>query len=167
MRVYLDSSIVLRQLIGTKSPWKEWGNWTEAYASTLLRTECYRMADLLRLTDKIDDAQRSRLGSWIERVCESITLVPVTDRVLNRAAGAFPTSVGTDQAIHLATLQELQSTHGISCMLATVDKDMLCAAESMGFNDALRAVSEPEKAEQKPDDSGNAPEKRSTSGNNS
>ncbi len=143
MTVYLDSALVIRQLVGTKTPWKGWGEWSAAYASTLMRTECYRTANLLRLSGKLDDAQRARLGGWIEHVCDSITLVPVTDGVLNRAAGAFPTAVGTAQAIHLATMLELQSAHGITCMLATADKDLLCAAKSMGFSDALEAIPEP------------------------
>jgi len=71
-------------------------------------------------------------------VCESITLVPVTESVLHRAADAFPTAVGTTQAIHLATLLELQATHGITCMLASADDELLRAAESMGFSDALK-----------------------------
>lgn len=139
MTVYLDSSLVIRQLVGSKSPWSGWGNWTAAYASTLLRTECYRTANLLRLTGKLDDAQRARLGIWIERVCESITLVPVTESVLHRASDAFPTAVGTTQAIHLATLLELQAAHGITCQIATADEELLRAAESMGFSDALKA----------------------------
>lgn len=141
MIVYLDSSLVIRQLVGSKKPWAGWGNWTAAYASTLMRTECYRTANLLRLSGKLDDAQRARLGAWIERVCESITLVPVTEGVLRRAADAFPTAVGTVQAIHLATLQELQAAHGVTCLLATADADLLLAAASMGFSDALAAES--------------------------
>ena len=143
MTVYLDSSLVIRQLVGSKSPWKGWGNWSAAYASTLLRTECFRTANLLRLTGKLDDAQRARLGSWIESVCESITLVPVTEGVLRRAADAFPTAVGTTQAIHLATMLELQATHKITCLMATVDNELLRAAESMGFSDALKVVPSP------------------------
>lgn len=146
MTVYLDSSLVIRQLVGSKSPWPGWGHWSAAYASTLLRTECYRMANLLRLTGKLDDAQRARLGTWIERVCESITQVPVTESVLRRAADAFPTAVGTTQAIHLATLLELQSAHGITCLLATADEELLRAAESMGIGDALKAPAAPEPA---------------------
>ena len=152
MTVYLDSSLVIRQLVGTKSPWTGWGNWTAAYASTLLRTECYRTANLLRLTGKLDDAQRARLGTWIEHVCESITLVPVTESVLRRAADAFPTAVGTAQAIHLATLLELQSAHGVTCLLATADDELLRAAESMGFADALKAEpAKPESAASSPE----------------
>lgn len=142
MIVYLDSALVIRQLVGTKHPWEGWGNWKAAYASTLMRTECYRTANQMRFTGDLTDAQRARLGSWIERVCESVTLVPVTDGVLRRAADAFPTSIGTAQAIHLATMLELQSAHGITCLLATVDKELLRAAESIGFGDALKAQPE-------------------------
>lgn len=140
MTVYLDSTLVMRQLVGSKTPWAGWGNWTAAYASALMRTECYRTANLLRLSGKLDDVQRARLGAWIERVCESVTLVSVADSVLRRAADAFPTAVGTTQAIHLATLLELQSAHGVKCLIATADEDLLHAAESMGFSDALTAV---------------------------
>ncbi len=146
MTVYLDSTLVIRQLVGTKSPWQGWGAWDSAYASALMRTECYRTANLLRLSGKLDDAQRARLGSWIERVCESVTIVPVTDNVLRRAADAFPTAVGTTQAIHLATLLELQSAHGITCLVATADDELLRAAESMGFGDALTAAPDPASA---------------------
>ena len=143
MTVYLDSTLVIRQLVGTKSPWPGWGAWDAAYASALMRTECYRTANLLRLSGKLDDEQRARLGTWIERVCESVTIVPVTDCVLRRAADAFPTAVGAIQAIHLATLLELKSAHNITCLVATADDELLRAAESMGFGDALNAPKEP------------------------
>jgi len=70
--------------------------------------------------------------------------VPVTDGVLQRAADAFPTAVGTVQAIHLATLLELKSVHDITCLVATADDELLRAAESMGFSDALKAPLKPE-----------------------
>ena len=146
MIVYLDSSLVIRQLVGTTTPWTGWGAWDSAYASTLMRTECHRTANLLRLAGKIDDEQRARLGHWIERVCESVTRVQVTENVLRRAAETFPTSVGTAQAIHLATLLELRATHGITCQLATCDAELLRAAESIGFSDALKAPAQPAQA---------------------
>ncbi|MDD2456581.1 MAG: hypothetical protein PHE10_09670 [Kiritimatiellae bacterium] len=147
MTVYLDSTIVIRQLLGSKTPWQGWGEWDEAYASALTRTECYRTANLLRLNGKIDDDQRARLGSWIEQVCESVTMVPVTDGVLRRAADTLPTAIGTAQAIHLATMLELQSAHGVTCLLAAADDDLLRAAESMGFGDALSFKAPPRAAE--------------------
>ncbi|MBO7685386.1 MAG: hypothetical protein J6V72_03325 [Kiritimatiellae bacterium] len=142
MNVYLDSSFVIRQLLGVRPECPFWGKWEKAYASTLMRTECFRAANLLRLSGKIDDAQRARLGLWIEKVVSSVTLVPVTDAILHRAAETFPVAVGTLQGIHLSTLLELQAAHGITCSVATDDKQLLQAATAIGF---VEAAAEPEK----------------------
>ncbi len=148
MTVYLDSSFVIRQLLGVQGACPFWGKWEKAYASTLMRTECFRAANLLRLSGKIDDAQRARLGTWIEKVVSTVTQVPVTDAILRRAAETFPVSVGTLQGIHLATLLELQAVHGVTCSLATDDTQLLQAATALGF---VAAAAEPEQ-HQAPDD---------------
>ena len=82
MTVYLDSTFVIRHLLGVGKTADYWGKWEKAYASELLRVECFRAADRLRLEGKIDDAGRSRLGSWIETVCETVTQIPVTASVM-------------------------------------------------------------------------------------
>ena len=145
MNVYLDSSFVIRLLLGVRPECLFWGKWEKAYASTMMRTECFRAANLLRLSGKIDDAQRARLGAWIEKVVSSVTLVPVTDAILHRAAETFPISVGTLQGIHLATLLELQAARGITCSVATDDTQLLQAATALGF---VEAVAEPEQQEE-------------------
>lgn len=146
MIVYLDSSFVIRRLLGIGEPAEFWGKWEKAYASTLMRTECCRAANKLRLDGKLDDAGRARLGAWIETVCNTVTQIPVTDAVLKRAAEAYPVSVGTLQAIHLATLQELEAVHGVKCVLASDDDGLISAASALGIADA-RAVA----PEAKPD----------------
>ena len=88
MIVYLDSSFVIRRLLGVGKPAEFWGKWEKAYASTLMRTECYRIANNLRLAGKLDDAGRARLGAWIEMVCSAVTQIPLTDNVMKRAAEA-------------------------------------------------------------------------------
>ena len=45
-------------------------------------------------------------------------------------------SVGTLQAIHLATLQELKAVHGVKCVLASDDEGLLQAAKALGIADA-------------------------------
>ena len=150
MNVYLDSSFVIRQLLGVRPECPFWGKWEKAYASTLMRTECFRAANLLRLKGKIDDAQRARLGTWIEKVVSSVTLVPVTDAILHRAAETFPTAVGTLQGIHLATLLELQTVHGITCSLATDDTQLLQAATALGFAGAAAEPEQPKAPDDKP-----------------
>ncbi len=151
MNVYLDSSFVIRQLLGVRPECPFWGKWDKAYASTLMRTECYRAANLLRLSGKIDDAQRARLGAWIEKVVSSVVQVPVTDAILRRAAETFPIAVGTLQGIHLATLLELQATRGISCSIATDDTQLLQAATALGFAEAV--AEEPKREAEQPEDS--------------
>ena len=150
MKVYLDSSFVIRQLLGVRPECPFWGKWEKAYASTLMRTECFRAANLLRLNGKIDDAQRARLGTWIEKVVSTVTQVPVTDVILRRAAETFPVSVGTLQGIHLATLLELQAVHGITCSLATDDSQLLQAATAIGFVEAAAKPEQPKASDDKP-----------------
>jgi len=143
MIVYLDSSFVIRRLLGVGKPVEFWGRWEKAYASTLMRTECYRIANNLRLDGKLDDAGRARLGSWIETVCRAVTQVPVTDNVMKRASEAYPVAVGTLQALHLATMQELESVRGVKCVLASDDEGLLQAAKAIGI---AEAVDEPKPA---------------------
>lgn len=147
MTVYLDSSFVIRRLLGVGKPAGFWGKWEKAYASTLMRTECYRMANQLRLKGKLDDAARARLGSWIETVCNSVTQIPLTEGVLKRASEAYPVAVGTLQALHLATMQELESVHGVKCVLASDDEGLVQAARALGIAEATDEPEEPKDAE--------------------
>ena len=139
MNVYLDSTVVLRQMLGAGDSWDGWGKWEKAYASMLLRTECCQAANRLRAEGKIDDARRARLGSWIETVCSCVTLVPVTESILRRAGEPLPTDTGVLRSIHLASLLELQAAHGVTCAVATDDAALLRAAECLGFENALAA----------------------------
>lgn len=139
MIVYLDSSFVIRRLLGVGPSAAFWGKWEKAYASTLMRTECCRAANHLRLCGKLDDAGRARLGGWIETVCGAVTQIPVTDAVLKRAAEAYPVEVGTLQAIHLATMQELEAVHGVKCVLASDDEGLVRAAKALGIVEAQEA----------------------------
>lgn len=137
MIVYLDSSFVIRRLLGVGEAAEFWGRWEKAYASTLMRTECFRAANHLRLAGKLDDAGRARLGSWIETVCNTVTQIPVTDAIMKRAAESYPVEVGTLQALHLATMQELESTHGVKCVLASDDVCLVQAANAIGIEKAV------------------------------
>ena len=141
MNVYLDSTVVLRQMLGSGDSWEGWGKWEKAYASMLLRTECNQAANRLLADGKIDDARRARLGSWIETVCSCVTLVPVTESILRRAGEPLPTDTGVLRSLHLATLLELQAAHGVNCAVATDDDKLLRAAECLGFENALNVTS--------------------------
>ena len=140
MIVYLDSSFVIRRLLGVGKPAEFWGKWEKAYASALMRTECFRIANNLRLAGKLDDAGRARLGAWIETVCNAVTQIPLTDNVMKRAAEAYPVEIGTLQALHLATMQELEAVHGVKCVLASDDDGLVQAAKALGISEATDAA---------------------------
>ena len=140
MIVYLDSSFVIRRLLGVGKPAEFWGKWEKAYASALMRTECFRIANNLRLAGKLDDAGRARLGAWIETVCNAVTQIPLTDNVMKRAAEAYPVEIGTLQALHLATMQELEAVHGVKCVLASDDDGLVQAAKALGITEATDAA---------------------------
>ena len=133
MIVYLDSSVVLRQLLGGPSRWHGWGAWESACSSVIMLVECLRTADRLRLTGELDDARRSRLGNMIETVCDVLTLAPIDTYILNRAAQSFPTVVGTLDALHLATAISLFERDGITVAFATHDQQQARAAVGMGL----------------------------------
>ena len=140
MDVYLDSTVVLRQMLGSGNSWDGWGKWEKAYASMLLRTECNQAVNRLHAEGKIDDVRRARLGSWIETVCSCVTMVPVTESILRRAGEPLPTDTGVLRSIHLATMLELQAAHGVNCAVATDDDKLLRAAECLGFENALNVT---------------------------
>ena len=153
MTVYLDTTYDIRRLLGFGQASEVWGKWDKAYASVLMRTECFRAANLLRLNGKLDDAGRARLGSWIETVCSTVVQLPVTDEIMHRAAGSFPVTIGTLQAIHLATMQELESVHRVRCALASSDEGLVQAAKALGFSAAEEV---PVAAGRKSDDAKNS-----------
>jgi predicted nucleic acid-binding protein len=85
------------------------------------------------LAGEIDDAQVEQLQGEARRLLRSIALVALTDRILTRAAGLMPTDVGSLDAIHLATAQELAASRP-ALVLATHDRQLARAARASGLD---------------------------------
>jgi predicted nucleic acid-binding protein len=103
MMVYVDTSVVLRRLLREPGAFDRWSDWEGAVSSELLPVEAHRVIDRLRLTRSITDDELARLISLFRSLIRSVELVPIRGPVLERAASAFSTVVGTLDAIHLAT----------------------------------------------------------------
>ena len=132
MRVYVDTSVTLRVLFREPDPLPEWGQWTEACASRIWHTEALRTLDRLRLTAAIDDNLVVQHRCDIELIHSVFHIIPVSDRILSRAAESFPTVVGTLDAIHLATAIQIRDTVGLDAFL-THDTQLATAAAASGF----------------------------------
>jgi predicted nucleic acid-binding protein len=129
----VDTSVILRKLFGEPSMLAEWPRIREAFASRIILVELGRIVDRARLAGEIDDAQVEQLQSEARRLLRSIALVALTDRILTRAAGPMPTVVGSLEAIHLATAQELAASRP-ALMLATHDRQLARAARASGLD---------------------------------
>jgi predicted nucleic acid-binding protein len=130
---FLDTSVVARKLFGEPSPLAEWGRIQEAYASRLLGVELGRVVDRARLAGELDDDQVAHLHGEGRRILRSIEIVALTDRVLDRAAGPMPTTLGTLDALHLATALELAAGGVAGLVLATHDAQLARAARASGL----------------------------------
>jgi predicted nucleic acid-binding protein len=132
MRVYLDTSVILRVLLGDAQRTPEWGKWTHAFSSRLWKTEALRTVDRVRLGGKIDDLQVASLRRDIELVDDALHIVPVTEVILARTGESFPTVVGTLDAIHLASALAVRDSGGLDRLL-THDTQQAIAARSLGL----------------------------------
>ena len=133
MIVYLDTSIVLRVLLGQGKPAALWGKRQEAYASELLGLEARRVVDRLRLERALDDAGVVAAHQGLARIERLIGRIPLTRPVLRRAAMPMATAVKTLDAIHLSSALLLQERRGHPVLFATHDTRQANAARALGF----------------------------------
>jgi predicted nucleic acid-binding protein len=132
MTLYIDTSVILRVLFNEPNPIEDWARWTEAYASRLWYTEALRVVDRMRLTGTLVDKQVVQLRRDIDRIHQALHVVSVSERVLARAGDAFPTVVGTLDAIHLATALHVHEAVMLDAFL-THDTQLATAAAAVGF----------------------------------
>jgi len=133
MIVYVDTSVVLRLLLGQAKA-IEWRRWESAYSSEILGLEARRVIDRLRLESALDDAGVADAHQELARIDQHIGRVPVTRTLLRRAALPMPTVVKTLDAIHLTSSLMLQESRGGSLVFATHDHQQAMAARSFGFD---------------------------------
>ncbi len=133
MIALLDTSVVLRKLFGEKGSLAEWSQVSEAFASRLLLVELGRTIDRSRLAGDIDDAQVEHLHREARHLLRSIDVVALSEPILIRAASPMPTTLGSLDAIHLATALELSAAGKTSLFLATHDTQLARAARASGL----------------------------------
>src|SRR5262249_38399035 len=77
--VYLDSSVVLRAVLGQPDRLPEWESIDEGIASALLEVECLRTLDRLRIANpKIGDEALAVRRATVFRIVEALQIVDVS-----------------------------------------------------------------------------------------
>jgi predicted nucleic acid-binding protein len=130
---YLDSSTILRIILGQANALKEWRSITRGVVSALVEVECLRTLDRLRLSEGLDDAEIASRREAVFRLVEAMEVVELTRPVLARAAHPLPTALGTLDAIHLATALLWKDRTEADLVMATHDEALATAARASGL----------------------------------
>ncbi|MDC8450528.1 MAG: PIN domain-containing protein [Nitrospira sp.] len=133
MIAYLDSSTVLRIVLGQANALKEWRSITLGVASAMVEVECLRTLDRLRLGEGLKDAEIATRRETVFRLLEAIEVVELTRPILSRAAQPLPTALGTLDAIHLATALLWKERTKSDLVMATHDEGLATASRASGL----------------------------------
>jgi predicted nucleic acid-binding protein len=130
---YLDSSVLLRIVLGQRGALREWRSVRQGVASALVEVECLRTLDRLRVAHRVPDADLALRRETVLRLLESIEVVEIGRSILQRAAQPLPTTLGTLDAIHLATAIAWQESTATPLAMATHDEALAIAARAYGL----------------------------------
>lgn len=132
MIAYVDSSVVLRFVLGQEDRLTSWRDIDRAIASELVRVECLRSIDRVRVVAGLSDANVAERRAGLLRLLDGFELVGLEPAILDRAADPFPTSLGTLDALHLATAVAIRDQVP-DLVVATHDVALGLAASALGF----------------------------------
>jgi predicted nucleic acid-binding protein len=134
MNTYLDSSVLLRLVLGERGRLERWREIEVGVVSALAEVECLRTLDRLRIRGTIPERTLAEHRAVVYDLLEALEVVDISRTVLSRAASPFPTSLGTLDAIHLATAMAYRDMRGVELRFATHDAELAIAARSVGFD---------------------------------
>ncbi len=134
MIVYLDSSVLLRQLLRQPHSITGHQSWTQALTSELTSIEILRKVDRLRLNGEASDLEvATLLQEYREIMISSLEEIELAKPILKRASESFPTAVKTLDALHLASALFWQEDYQKDLIFLTHDTQQGMAAKALGM----------------------------------
>ena len=121
--IYLDSSVVLSQLLAENRPLPRVVTEDSLVSSRLLEYEIWNRIHAHGLTRSHADEVQAAL--------ERVLLIDLSPAVLARALKPFPISVRTLDGLHLATIEHLRAG-GDYIELASFDRRLVAGARALG-----------------------------------
>ncbi len=133
MTVYLDSSVVLRRLLGQPGALREWRLVRTPVSSRLTEVECLRTLDRLRLETLLDERKLVAAREAVYSILATFEIVELTRTVLTRASQPSATALGTLDAIHLSSALSWRERTGRNLTMATHDEALATGARANGL----------------------------------
>lgn len=134
MIVYLDTSALLRLVLGEPGALEELLSAQAMVSSELLAVESLRTIDRLRLQGSMSAEEAASRRATATEWLEAVDLVLLRRPILARASEPFPTPLGTLDALHLATALVWQDRTSQALVMATHDRDLALASRSFGVD---------------------------------
>lgn len=133
MIAYLDTSALLRLVLGEPGALEELRSCEMLVSSEILAVEGLRTIDRLRLRGALSAEESAVRRGTVMEWLETIDLVLFKRPILARACEPFPTPLGTLDALHLATALVWRDRMSQPLVLATHDRELALAGRSFGF----------------------------------
>ena len=99
-----------------------------------MRIEAIRTVDRMRLEGHLDDEEVSTALVSIQCVRAALHEVPLSTTVVERTCQSFSTTVGTLDALHLATALLVRERYAPDLSLLTHDRQLARAAAALNFD---------------------------------
>jgi len=133
MIAYIDSSVLLRMILGEPDRLAQWESIETGVSSVLAEVECLRVLDRLNLQGTLGDTEYADARISVFDLMSRMELVEISRPVLSRAASRFPVPLGTLDAIHLATAVIWRDLKAFSLVMATHDRALYSASRALGM----------------------------------
>jgi predicted nucleic acid-binding protein len=130
---YLESSVVLRIVLGSPGRFEDWVRCEWLVTSALTEVECLRSLDVMRVRRTMPDGDLVRRLTAVRECLRSAEVIEVSRAVLERASGPLPVALRTLDAIHLATALSWRGRHEKDLTMVTHDVDLGRAATAMNL----------------------------------
>ena len=134
MTAYVDTSALLRIVLREPGALDDLRSYDALVSSELLAVESARTIDRLRLQGSLTSEEATARVRAVNDWLEGIDLVLLRPPVLSRASEPMPVSLGTLDALHLATALIWRDRMGPLPAMATHDTALGLAAQAFGFD---------------------------------
>lgn len=133
MIAYIDSSVIMRVLLGQPNALAEFSKVERPIASKLLKVEGLRTLDRLRTRGLLTETEFVKSAEEFRDSIDAVEWIEITHAVLDRVGGNFAVALGTLDAIHLSSALLWKEQTKMDIQFLTHDELLGRAARSLGF----------------------------------
>ena len=134
MIAYVDSSVLMRALLGQPNALPDFSRIERPIASKLLKAECLRTLDRMRVRGLLTESEFIKASEELRDSINAIEWIEIADVVLDRVGGSFAVPLGTLDAIHLSSAALWREHTRIDLNFLTHDETLGRAARALGFH---------------------------------